>query len=137
MPCVSQREALAEQLEAAASAECQRMQQGQGLVQGRLASSSSTIADLSSESPSEIALLCTQPVCSTADAQDTKQEAVTGRLVLTGVLYARAMVNRKDTLAVAVDLIKVEHATFVLIHQASGTYVTHPVCPAGSSVHQL
>ena len=111
MPCVSQRKTLAEQVEAAASAECQRIQQGKGLVQGRLASASSTIADLPSESPPEITLLCTPAVCSTADAPYGKQEAVTGRLVLRGVLCARAMVNRKDTLAVAVDLIKVERRT--------------------------
>lgn len=107
VPCISGQQSLAEQVEAAASAECQRIQLGTGIIQGKVASSTLTVANLSADSSSDAELLCPSAVYRTSDPQPGQQDIVTGRLLLTGTLHARAIVNKKDSLATAMDLIKV------------------------------
>lgn len=110
---------MAEQIEAAASKECQRIQQGSGIINGKVADTNITVADLPSDCPPQMELLCMPALCSSAEPERAEQEDVSGRLLMTGVMHATAMVNKKDTLATAVELIKVSrsaHLCFVLPH---------------------
>ena len=118
LPCISSQQTLAEQLEAAASAECQRIQLGTGIIQGKAASSTLTVANLTDDSSSDVDLLCPPVACRSPDIQPGQQSVVTGRLLLTGTMHARAIVNKKATLATVIDLIKVRQCKFC-VHLAA------------------
>ena len=95
-------------MEGAAAAECQRIQQGAGLIQGKVASPSTTVADLPGGEALELDLFCEPSACSTTgQQQSSKERSVSGRIVLKGLLLGRAIVHKKDSLAAAADLLKV------------------------------
>ena len=76
-----------------------------GCIQGHLASSSTTVADL--QQPLELELLSPPACCCASQGQDATEASVRGRVLLRGALQGRAMVHKKDTLAAAVDFLKV------------------------------
>lgn len=98
-------QALSTHLESAITAESERIQNSIGSIQGSIASSTTTIGDL--QQPSEVELLCPPACCDTAETSNSKEASVSGRIVLEGVLHGRAMVHKKDSVAAAVDMLKV------------------------------
>lgn len=63
-----------------------------------------SVADL--QQPLEVEMLSPPACCHTAD-QSVTEASISGRVLVEGVLHGRAMVNKRDTLAAAVDLLKV------------------------------
>ena len=96
---------LSSHVEAAISAESQRIQQSIGSIHGTIATSSTLVADM--QQPLVVDMLSPPACCCTAEQRDTKEASVSGRVLVEGVLHGRAMVNKKDTLAEAVEFLKV------------------------------
>lgn len=97
---------LSTHVESAIAAESRRIDNSIGSVQGSIASSTATVGHL--QQPLEVELLCPPTCCDdTAVADDGKEAWATGRVVLEGVLHGRAMVNKRDSVSAAVDLLKV------------------------------
>ena len=100
-------------MESAISAESQRIQQSVGIIQGSIASSTVSVADV--QQPTEVELLSSPACCCTASQQDTREASVSGRVLIEGVLHGRAMVSKKDSLAAAVDFLKVSTWNNILV----------------------
>lgn len=96
---------LSTHVESAIAAESRRIDSSIGSIQGSIASSTATVGDL--QQPSEVELLCPPTCCDTTAVADGKEAWVTGRVVLEGVLHGRAIVNKRDPVSAAVDLLKV------------------------------
>ena len=105
IPVLDSTQQLSTHVEAAISAESQRIQQSIGSIHGSIATSSTLVADM--QQPLSVELLSPPACCSTAEQRSTIEASVSGRVLLEGVLHGRAMVSKKDTLAAAVDLLKV------------------------------
>lgn len=105
LPVLDSMQALSTHVEAAMTAESRRIHDSIGHVQGNLASNPATVNDL--QQPLEVELMCAPACVDTAEAADSKGASVTGRVVLEGVLHGRAMVNKKDSVAAAVEMLKV------------------------------
>lgn len=96
---------LSSHVEAAISAESQRIQHSIGSIRGTIATSSTLVAEM--QQPLVVDMLSPPACCCTAEQRDTKEASVSGRVLVEGVLHGRAMVNKKDTLAAAVEFLKV------------------------------
>lgn len=105
LPVLDSMQALSTHVEAAMTAESRRIHNSIGHIQGNLASNPATVNDL--QQPLEVELMCAPACVDTAEAADSKGSSVTGRVVLEGVLHGRAMVNKKDSVAAAVEMLKV------------------------------
>ena len=105
LPITGSTQQLSTHVESAISAESQRIQQSVGSIQGSIATSIVSVADV--QQPVEIQLLSPPACCATAEQQDTREASVSGRVLIEGVLHGRAMVSKKDLLAAAVDFLKV------------------------------
>lgn len=106
LPVLDSMQALSTHVEAAMTAESRRIHDSIGHVQGNLASNPATVNDL--QQPLEVELMCAPACVDTAEAADSKGASVTGRVVLEGVLHGRAMVNKKDSVAAAVEMLKAD-----------------------------
>ena len=105
LPVLDNTQQLIFHVEAAISAESRRIQQSVGSIQGTVASSSTLVSDM--QQPLVVELLSPPACCSTAEQRDTTEASVSGRVMLEGVLHGRVMLNKKDTLAAAVQFLKV------------------------------
>ena len=105
LPVLDNTQQLLSHVEAAISAQSQRIQQSVGSIQGTIASSSTLVSDL--QQPLVVELLSPPACCSTAGERNTKEDSVSGRVLIEGVLHGRAVLNKKDTLAAAVQFLKV------------------------------
>lgn len=105
LPVLDNTQQLSSHVEAAISAESQRIQQSIGSIRGTIATSSTLVADM--QQPLVVDMLSPPACCCIAEQRDTKGASVSGRVLVEGVLHGRAMVNKKDTLAAAVEFLKV------------------------------
>ena len=105
LPVLDNTQQLSSHVEAAISAESQRVQQSVGSIQDTIASSSTLVSDM--QQPLVVQLLSPPACCCTAEQRATTEASVSGRVIIKGVLHGRAMVNKKDTLAAAVEFLKV------------------------------
>lgn len=112
LPVLDNTQQLYSHVEAAISAESHRIQHSVGSIQGSIASSSTLVSDM--QQPLVVELLSPPACCSTAEQRDTAEASVSGRVMIEGVLHGRAMVNKKDTLAAAVQFLKVSAIILLL-----------------------
>ena len=105
LPVLDNTQQLLFHVEAAISTESRRIQQSVGSIQGSIASSSTLVSDM--QQPLVVELLSPPACCSEAEQRHTAEASVSGRVMIEGVLYGTAMVNKKDTLAAAVQFLKV------------------------------
>ena len=105
IPVMDSLQALSTHIEAAATAEAQRIRNSTAVHQSSIPSSSSAVGE--TNLGPNITLLC-QPACqNTTDVSSSQQATVSGRVVLEGELTGHAQVHKKDTWEAAVDFLKV------------------------------
>ncbi|KAL3154261.1 hypothetical protein ABBQ32_013758 [Trebouxia sp. C0010 RCD-2024] len=105
LPILDSAQQLSTHVEAAVAAESQCIQQSIGSIHGVPASSNTLVQDM--QQPLVVELLSPPTCCFPTEHRSTEEASVSGRVLLEGVLHGRAVVSKKDTLAAAVDLLKV------------------------------
>ena len=126
IPVLDSTQALSTHIEAAVTAETQRIRNSTALYEGSIPSSSNAVGEIAL-APA-ISLLCQPASQDTAEPSSSQQATVSGRVVLEGVLTGHAFVHRKDTWDTAVDTLKVRSLSFSDIH-AVNTHVCAALLP--------